>query len=191
MPRKLKDFHHFKGNDLGRSEKVEKKVIELLLNSKLSDNERESSKIWELLHLADSCQMARILAEKRKLNIEISETASNLHDIHVIVKGNYKDHAKQGGLIAKKILQEIGGFSDSEIKIISEAVSHHSEKEVYSGDPYVELIKDVDVFVCSLYKNAEGFYRLHKPKHIFDDYVNRIKRVREELGLSATDVFRE
>lgn len=190
MDKKFKDFHHYKGNGLSRSEKVEKKVVELLLTSQLPDGERESSIIWELKHSAGCCQIARVLAQKRNLDVEISEIASILHDIYVIVKGKYKDHGKLGAPIAKKILEEIGGFTPDEIETITEAVAHHSEKEVYSDNPYIEIVKDVDVFDCSLYKNSEGYYRLHKPEHIFREYVARIKKVREELGLPVEEVFR-
>lgn len=190
MSSKLKDFHHFKGDDLSRFEKVERKIIELVINSSIPDSEREDSKIFEVKHASGCTQIARILAQKRKLNIEISDTAATLHDIYVIVSGKYKDHGKLGAPIAEKILREIGSFSEKEIKTITQAVAHHSEKEIYSDNPYVELVKDVDVFDCSLYKGAEGFYRIHKPEHIFKEYVNRIKRVRKELGLSIDQVFR-
>lgn len=186
----LKDFHHYKGNELSRFEKVERKVMELILASKISDIKREDSVIFELMHASGCMQIARILAQKRNLSIEIAEVASMLHDIYVVVEGKYKDHAKLGAPIAEMILREIGGFSEEEIKIVTDAVFHHSEKEIYSDDPYTELVKDVDVFDCSLYKNAEGFYKLHKPEPIFNEYVNRIKKVREELGLKPEEAFR-
>ena len=190
MENKLKDYHHFKGNDLSRFEKVERKVIELILASKIPNSKREDSIVFELKHAAGCTQIARILAQKRKLNIDISDTAATLHDIYTIINGTYKNHAKLGSSIARSILLEIGGFSNKEIEIITQAVEHHSEKEIYSDDPYIELVKDVDVFDCSLYKGAEGFYRLHKPENIFKEYVNRIKRVRQELGLQLKEVFR-
>lgn len=190
MRSKLKDFHHFKGDDMSRFEKVERKVIELAMNSSIPDSKREDSRIFELKHASGCTQIARILAQKRKLNVEISDTAATLHDISVIVSGTYKDHAKLGAYIAEKILREIGGFSEKEIGTITQAIAHHSEKEIYSDNPYIELVKDVDVFDCSLYKGAEGFYKIHKPEHIFKEYVNRIKKVRKELGLSSGSVFR-
>lgn len=186
----LKDFRHFKGDDLTASEKVERKVVELLLTSQLPDSGRDSSIVWELKHSAGCCQIARILAQKRNLDIEISEIASLLHDIYVIIEGKYKEHAKLGGPIAKQILEEIGGFSQEQINTITDAVAHHSEKEIYSSNPYIELVKDVDVFDCSLYQGAEGFYKIHKPENIFKEYVSRIKKVREELGLPPDPIFR-
>ncbi|QQG40823.1 MAG: HD domain-containing protein [Candidatus Levyibacteriota bacterium] len=190
MKNKFKDFHHYKGSGLTRFEKVERKVIQLILSTNIPDQKREDSQIFEFMHAAGVTQIGRILAQKRKLNVELTSTACVLHDIYVITKGIYKNHAKLGGPIAEKILKEIGGFSDEEIQTIINAVSNHSKKEIYTDDPYIELVKDADVFDCSLYKNAEGFYQLHKPENIFQEYVNRIKKVRDELKLPAEPVFR-
>lgn len=187
----LKPHHHYKGDNLSRSEKVERKVIELILTSKISDNKRESSITWELKHSSGCLQIARILAEKRKLDIELAEISAVLHDIYVIVEGIYKTHAKLGAPIAEKILKSIGGFSGKEINIITSAIAHHSEKDIISDNPYDELVKDADVFDCSLYKGSEGEYRLTKSELVFKQYKNRIKNVRRELGLPVEPVFRK
>ncbi len=71
------------------------------------------------------------------------------------------------------------------------AIAHHSEKEVYSDDPYIELVKDVDVFDCSLYKGSEDYYLLHKSPEIVKEYEKRAKAVRAELGLPTGEVFRK
>lgn len=190
MSQQLKDYHHYKGDELTKFEKVERKVIELILSSDIPDSHREDSIIFELKHASGCTQIARILAQKRNLDVEIADTASTLHDIYVITTGTYKNHGPLGAPTAQNLLEEIGGFTEEEIKTITQAVAHHSEKEIYSGDPYVELVKDVDVFDCSLYKGAEGFYRIHKPENVFKEYVNRINKVREELGLSIDEPFR-
>ncbi|MBI4176772.1 MAG: HD domain-containing protein [Candidatus Aenigmarchaeota archaeon] len=187
----LKDFHHYKGNDLSRSEKVERKVVQLLLENKIPDEVRESSIVWELKHSSGCIQCGRILAQKRNLDVELVEIICVLHDIYVIVEGKYKDHAKLGSPIAEKLLREVGGFTGQEIKTIVQAVAHHSEKDVYSDDPYVEIAKDADVLDCSLYKGAEGFYRLHKPEQVFKQYASRIEKIREELGLDTENVWRD
>jgi len=187
----LKDFHHYKGHELTPAEEVERKFAELLLHSKIPDGQRESSIIWELKHSSGCCQIARILAQKRGLDIEISETAALLHDIYVAVAGKYSDHAALGAPLAEKLLNQIGGFTPVQIKTIVEAVAQHSQKEVYSDNPYVELVKDVDVFDCSLYRGAEDYYRLHKPADIVEEYAKRTRAVRTELGLPKEDVFRK
>lgn len=186
-----KSHHHYKGDRLSRSEKIERKVVELLLTSKLLDSQRESSIVWELKHSSGCLQIAKILAEKRNLDVELAEVAAVLHDIYVIIHGKYKDHAKLGAPIAEKLLQEIGGFSSKEIEIITLAITHHSEKDIYSDNPYIELIKDTDVFDCSLYKGAEGEYRLTKKEPLFQEYIKRIKKIRQELGLPVQSIFRK
>ena len=187
----LTPFHHYKGHALKPSEKIERKVVEILLKSELPDSQRESSIIWELKHSSGCLQIARILAQKRNLDIEIAETAAVLHDIYVIVYGSYKNHAKLGALIAQKLLTQITGFSQNQIKIIINAISHHSEKDIYSDDPYIELVKDADVFDCSLYKGSEDEYRLTKPKPLFSEYAKRVKKVRNELDLPEKPEFRK
>lgn len=186
----FKDFHHYKGVTLSLAEKVERKVMEIILETSISDDQREDSQIFEFMHASGCMQIGRLLAQKRNLNVDLASIACILHDISVIVSGSYKNHGPEGSSIARKILEEVGEFSEEEIRTITNAIYHHSEKEIYSDDPYTELVKDVDVFDCSLYKNAEGFYRLHKPEPIFNEYVNRIKKVREELGLKTEEVFR-
>lgn len=189
MKQKYIDFHHYKGENLTKFEKVEREVIQLILDSKVPDSEREDGIIFELKHAAGCTQIARILAQKRNLNVEVAETASTLHDIYVIMTGSYKNHGPLGAPVAEKILRQIDGFTDEEITTITSAVYHHSEKETVSDDPYVEIVKDVDVLDSSLYKNAEGFYRIHKSPEIFEKYLERIKAVRAELGLSPQEPF--
>ncbi|MFA5246975.1 MAG: HD domain-containing protein [Candidatus Micrarchaeia archaeon] len=184
-------FHHYKGDSLSRSEKVERRVVEMLLGSEIADSKRESSIIWELKHSSGCIQIARILAQKRGLNIEIAETAAALHDISVIRTGKYMDHGIDGAKIAEKILDETGGFSEKEKKTITDAVRHHSEKDVDSENPYVELIKDADAFDCSLYRDAEEEYMQSKPVPTVAKYVERIKRVRKELELDERNAFRK
>lgn len=185
-----KDFHHYKGADLSPAERVEREIAELLLSTKIADADRESSIVWELKHSSGCTQIGRILAQKRGLDADIAGTICVLHDIYVIVSGRYQDHAKQGVSIAEKMLHEVGGFSEKDIETITNAIAHHSEKEVYSDNPYVELIKDADVFDCSLYKGSEGFYKLHKPEEIFKEYASRVETVRAELNLPRKPLFR-
>ena len=190
MKSSLKDFHHYKGDDLTKFEKVERKVMEIIVTSAIPDDAREDSKLFECMHAGGCMAIGRLLAAKRKLDIDIASVACMLHDIAVIKTGQYKDHAKRGAPMAEEILREIGGFSPEEIDTITKAVLHHSEKEIYSDQPYTELVKDADVLEPSLYKNAEEYYRLHKPPEIFTEYVKRIKNTRKELGLAQEGVFR-
>ncbi|OGG02265.1 hypothetical protein A2W14_00870 [Candidatus Gottesmanbacteria bacterium RBG_16_37_8] len=186
----LKDYHHFKGNQLSRSEKIQRLVTQTILESKIPDNKREDSIVWELKHHAGCVEVGRILAIKRNLDIEIAEIICVLHDIYTIKTGKYTDHARKGAEIAKKILLDTKEFNKNEINIITEAISEHSNKHIYTDKPYVELVKDADVFECSLYQGAKGFYKLHKSEKAYREYVNRIRSVRGELGLTTNIIFR-
>lgn len=187
----LKDFSHFKGNDLTRSEKIQRDLFKLILASKVPDSKRDSSVMWELRHSAGVCQIGRILAQKRKLDIEIAEIICILHDINVIITGKYEQHAKLGAEIAKKILNKSKRFSQREINLIIRAISQHSNKHIYSDNPYTELIKDADVFDCSLYEKSKAGYKLHKSEELYNETEKRIKKVRQELGLPKLPVLRQ
>lgn len=191
MSIKLNNYHHFKGNNLSPSEKVQRYIVKQLLTTKIPDNKRDSSVVFELKHSAGVIEVARILAQKRRLNVTLAEVIAALHDINVIIQGTYKDHGKLGGILAKKILKKIGRFSSEDVALISNAISHHSEKEIYSKNPYIELIKDADAFSCSYFENSEGTYRAGKSPLVFGHTIKRIEKVRKELGLPAKPVFRE
>ncbi len=186
----MQDFQHFKGNNLTRSEKVQRYLTELILTSKIPDDKRETSKVWELRHSSGVTTIGRIIAQIRGLDIEITEIICILHDISSVVNGTYKEHAKIGAEISRKYLTTTGDFSQKEIDLIVEAIANHSDKHIYSASPYAELIKDADVFECSCYENSELGYKLHKSKEIFDANIKRIKKVRTELGLPVKPVFR-
>ena len=177
------DYHHFKGNKLSRSEFVQRRVTQLILNSNLADAQRESSKIFELKHSSGCTQVGRILAGIRGLNKEYAELICVLHDIYVIVKGKYKNHARLGAPIAEKILKNTRKFSANEISLITEAVFHHSDKHVYTKNLYVELAKDADTLDCFLYDNVEGYYINNKPPKVAIEYFKRIIKLRKELGM--------
>lgn len=176
-------YTHFKGEDISRCEKVERKVVEIILASPKSDEERAWSKTFELKHNASVAQIGRILAQKRGLSDEIAAIVCVLHDIYVFATGEVKDHGPNGVSIAENILREIGGFTEEEIKLITKAVASHSDKHIVSDDPYVELVKDADVLDCSLLIGVRDAYIYEKSPEMCKFYFERIKSVRRELGL--------
>ena len=186
-----KSYHHFKGNKLNRSEFVQRKVIRIILNSRLTDKERESSIVFELKHCSGCTQVGRILAEKRGLNKEYAELICALHDIQVIVKGKYYDHAHLGAKIAQKILKQTKKFSEKEIKLICEAIYHHSDKHVYTRNPYIELAKDADTLDCFLYDNVEPYYIYNKKPAVAIEYFKRIINLRKEMGMKPLKKYDE
>lgn len=176
-------YHHFKGNNLNRSDEVQRLVTQRIVDSKVEDEQRENSKVWELKHCASCVQIGRILALKRGLSVEIAEIICVLHDIYAIDTGKYENHAHEGALIAREILGKINKFTEEEIDLICDAIHNHSDKQVYSDNPYIELIKDSDVFDCMLYEGTMEYYRENKSPEVLKHYLGRFERVGEEMGV--------
>ncbi len=176
-------YHHYKGSGLPRSDAIQKLVIERILTNPLTDARRENSKVWELKHSSSCIQIGRLLAIKRELNVELAEIICALHDIYAIDTGYYGEHAQKGAETAKELLHTTSQFSDQEIKVICDAIRAHSDKHLYSDDPYSELIKDADIFDCSLYEGTGEYYEVYKSLEVRKEYYHRIQKVREELGL--------
>ncbi len=158
-------------------------VVETILQSQVPDAERDWSKVFELKHSSSVTQMARILAQKRGLDEELAVLGAVLHDIAVFKTGFAKDHAKSGVVIAGEILKATKQFSEEEIEHVKLLVGEHSNKHLVSDDPLTELVKDADVFDCSLLEGARDAYLQQKSPEIAKQYFTRIQKVRNELGL--------
>src|SRR5713226_7857539 len=99
-----REYHHFKGSHLTRAERIERLVISELLQSPLKDEERDSSRAWELMHSSTCKAFMHVLAEKRNVPVELARVAGALHDFYVIKTGKYKDHAHLGVPLVTSIL---------------------------------------------------------------------------------------
>ena len=171
------NFHYFKGQNLNRVIKVQKKVIEILKNIECGDESVDVCKDWVSAHFLTASQMAHLLALKRRQNWELAVTAGILHDIGLIVNmGMNKDHAFNGYDKAKEILNEVGGYSAEEIEFIAKAISSHSEKDKV-GSWLDELIKDVDVLDCTLHGSDFSDHQHH---------YQRVKNLEKELNIKIT-----
>ena len=188
----LRQYHHFKYGLISSDDRIsicERAVVDLLLSTGLPDTRRESSVCWELKHQASTLQFARILARKRSLPVDVCSVGMMLHDIYSIIHGTYKDHAHLGTPLAMDILREIGGFTDKELDQIHRIIYNHSDKHIWTDDPFQEFGKDVDVLDCFLYEGAFDFYLGNKPLSVFTGYLERAKRVWKELGLPPDPRF--
>lgn len=182
-------YHHFKGTALSRSEYVQRLVVEKILTGPLNNTDSESSRVWELKHSSSCVQIGRILALKRGLSIEFAEIICVLHDIAVIETGRYADHAGKGAEMARKILSDMDRFTPEEILCICDAISTHSDKQVFSTNPYAELVKDADVYDCSLYEGTAEYYKMNKSPEALAAYKRRATGVAKELGIPSHPSF--
>lgn len=188
----IKDYHHYKKELVDKNDRVSRceiYVMELILNSNLKESERESSKIFELKHHHSTAQLARILARKRNLPIDICTIGALIHDIYVIKTGKYKNHAHAGAEMVNDILDNIGNFTDEERKQIYKIVYNHSDKDTWSKDPFEELGKDADVLDCFLYPDCFEYYLKNKPLKIGYQYIIRAKKIWDELNIPQDKEF--
>jgi len=188
----LIDHHHYKKDLITVNDRVavyERYVVDLLLNSDLPDSQRDSSIAFELKHHHSTSQFSRILARKRGLNEDVCCVGALLHDLYATVYGSYADHAHRSAELAENVLDEIGLFSDDEKKEIIKLIFNHSDKDVWSADPYEEFCKDADILDSFLYPNAYGYYLKHKKLYVFDNYIKRAKLIWGEMGIPTPVYF--
>jgi uncharacterized protein len=146
----------------------------------LTDEGRDFPIRWNIMHMYSSSQLAKLLAVRRGIEPELAGIAAALHDMGVVITKKHEGHAEA----AEKYVNEfIGKYNfESRIKLppvtkeemekVVKAIVKHSEKEVNSNDPFVELLKDVD--------SLDGY--LHGVK-LEGPRLERCKRVIEELGI--------
>lgn len=130
-----------------RLEKLRNEIDKIILNEK-SDHIR-----MYISHMYGVARFCTLLAMKRNLNVELATTCGMLHDIFYMSGGTSDNHATKGAEQAETILKTMGLYSDYEIKIITTAISRHSDKKQIH-EPYDELLKDADVMDHCLYNTA-------------------------------------
>ncbi|WP_207644707.1 HD domain-containing protein [Caloranaerobacter ferrireducens] len=91
-------------------------------------------------------------ALKRGINPEIAGIAAALHDIGVVKTKRHKNHAEAAERYLYEIIErynfihrgDLPRITKDEINIIVNAIVQHSQKEIISDNPFVEILKDVD-----------------------------------------------
>jgi 8-oxo-dGTP pyrophosphatase MutT (NUDIX family) len=130
------------------------RILNMLLSDwkDLSDEGRDFPIRWNIMHMYSSSQLAKLLALSRGLNPELAGIAAALHDIGVVATKRHEGHAQ----VAEKYVDDFIEVYNAKAGIkltpitrgerdqIVKAVAQHSQKEINSGDPFVELLKDVD-----------------------------------------------
>ncbi len=130
------------------------RILVMLYNEwKVLANDDRPLKIeWNMMHMYSSCQLAKLYALKNNLDVELSAIIAILHDI-AVVEGKFRvDHDKLAPKYVKGAIQryntdykgKLNVISNQEEEIIIGAISVHSQKEDYTDNPYVEMLKDVD-----------------------------------------------
>ena len=154
---------------MNRLELVRTEIDTILLNQE-NVNVRPDGYI----HLYGVAQNCSLLAIKRGLNVELCTIIGMLHDIYTYKVEYVKEHALLGSIEAENLLRDLEIFTDDEIELVKNAISHHSDKKSIH-DNYSELIKDADVLQNSLNKNSFEIKHRKRLKKIFKDLGIKIK----------------
>ncbi len=115
-----------------------------------SEENRDFSLYWSIAHMMTAAQTMRLLALSRGLDPEIAAIAGAIHDIATMESGKSEDHAARAPEFIDLLLgdynarNESYAISESELALLKSIIPQHSDKEVASDDPYVELLKDAD-----------------------------------------------
>lgn len=115
-----------------------------------SEENRDFSLYWSIAHMMTAAQTMRLLALSRGLDPEIAAIAGAIHDIATMESGKSEDHAARAPEFIDLLLgdynarNESYAISESELALLKSIIPQHSDKEVVSDDPYVELLKDAD-----------------------------------------------
>ena len=108
--------------------------LEILRNEidKIIFNEKSDHIRMYISHMYGVARFCTLLAMKRNLNVELATTCGMLHDIFYMSGGTSVNHAAKGAEQAETILKTMRLYSDDEIKIVTTAISRHSDKKTHS-----------------------------------------------------------
>jgi uncharacterized protein len=151
-------------------------TLRLIIDELIKESQPERDRYF-YVHLYGVSHFCTLLALRRNLNVELATTCGMLHDIYPVLSGSYENHGIKGAEQAEKILKETKLYNDSEISIITNAISRHSDKDIIQ-DPYDEVLKDGDVMSHCLY-NAD--FPVNKKE------IERLEKILTELGVQTNE----
>jgi uncharacterized protein len=158
------------------------RILTMLLSDMkdLTDEGRDFPIRWNIMHMYSSSQLAKLLAIHRGMEPELAGIAAALHDLGVVMTKKHRGHAEAAppyvydflGKYNRELGTKLTKVTEEEMEAVVKAVVQHSEKELNSNDPFVELLKDVD--------SLDGY--LHGVK-AEGARLERCKKVMKELGI--------
>lgn len=160
------------------------RMLSMLLSEMkdLTDEGRDLPIRWNIMHMYSSSQLAKLLAMHRGIDPELAGIAAALHDIGAVMTQKHEGHAKSAIPYVHDFIerynQESGAklakVTPEELEAIVKAVVQHSEKELNSADPFVEILRDVDSIDAYLHGVVIEGGRLERSKRVMKEL--RIER---------------
>lgn len=148
-------------------------LVDYMLIRQSDDVERRCGYV----HLYGVSAICALLALKRGLDVQLATVAGMLHDFSTYQRNDSSDHDRFSAREARRVLGEVGRFSEQETEAICQAILHHRAKgEVHA--PLDELLKDADVLQHYLYNPGFKQQASEEP---------RIAAVLAELGVMSDE----
>lgn len=123
-----------------------RKHIDNTLLKMTDDQERRSA----YLHLYGVAQACSLIALKRKENAELAIMAGMLHDFYTYKYMDSKNHAENGALLARDVLNDLALTNPEETNLKCLAIHNHSAKGMQHSS-FCEVLIDADVMQHCLY----------------------------------------
>jgi uncharacterized protein len=148
----------------------------------LDDDGRDLPIRWNVMHMYSTSQLAKLVALRRGMDVELAALAAALHDIATVITKMTKDHAVKAEPYVKEMVSlyntkwrgNLPELTKEEEEQLLKAILVHSDKETYSEDALAELMKDVDCLDHYLHGiPCEG------------THLERCNRVMKELGIKG------
>ncbi len=130
---------------MNRIEKLREYIDEILLNMNDIEERRHA-----YMHLYGVSQACALIALKRNQHVELATMAGMLHDLYAYKTGIRKNHAENGAILAREILEELNLTSKEETELICSAIRNHSSKKK-KHSAFDEVLIDADVLQHRLY----------------------------------------
>lgn len=143
-----------------------------------TDEGRDIPIVWNVMHMFSSSQVAKLIALRRGMDMELASIAATLHDITVIVTKKTKDHAEIAEKYVRDTIEKFNNelgensskITEVETNMLVNAITKHSDKGTYSDDAFIELLKDVDSVDRYLHGiKSEGAY-LERCNRVFKEF---------------------
>ncbi|MBW2968058.1 HD domain-containing protein [Candidatus Woesearchaeota archaeon] len=174
--------------DIRLSNRMIHDFFQLFLSKEFQEAKGEDldySRSWRIAHMT-MLNTVQIVGLKRGLSpreFELARIAALLHDAYTDRTGLAESHAVKSGEMAKEFLAKYSELSDTEKELIVDAIAQHSEKDRYTDNWLVELMKDADVLDTFLHSD-QGYKDKPAAKE-------RLKKVLEDLGIDKFTVYEE
>jgi HD superfamily phosphodiesterase len=125
------------------------------------------------LHLYGVSQSCALIALKRGENVELATMAGMLHDLYTYKFNNSENHAENGAVLAREVLNELQLTDDNETDMICSAIHDHSSKGSFHS-AFDEVLIDADVM-------QHGLHNMTTP--VMDHEKERFNNLMNEFGI--------